>query len=77
MVREVKVVELCPSQSDVQKLRSTRPRPLREQKMPTTAAERVARTAAQLGRYEARGEWADQVEKVLRDCEARRAADDK
>jgi hypothetical protein len=51
VVREVKVVELCPSQADIQKLRSTRPKPLRDQKMPGSAAERVARTSAQLGRY--------------------------
>jgi hypothetical protein len=73
VVREVKVVELCPSQADIQKLRSTRPKPLRDQKMPGSAAERVARTSAQLGRYEARGQWADQVERLFAECDAERS----
>jgi len=63
------IVVRCPSEADIKKLRAARPRPLRNQKMPATAAERVAKTAAQLGLYEARGRWADQVEQLFAKCE--------
>lgn len=66
-----KVAERCPSQSEINRLRAARPKPLRDQKMPATTAERVARTAAQLGLYEAKGQWADQVESAFRQCEDR------
>lgn len=60
----------CPSEAEIKKLRAARPKPLRNQKMPATAAERVARTAAQLGLYEAGGQWADQVERAFAACDA-------
>ena len=58
----------CPSAADMRRLRAARPRPLRTQPMPASPAERVARTAAQLGLYEARGAWADQVDETLGRC---------
>ena len=63
------IVVTCPSAADIKKLRAARPKPLRNQKMPGTAAERVAKTAAQLGLYEAKGRWADQVEQAFAKCE--------
>lgn len=65
------VVERCPSNAEIARLRAAKPTPLRDRQMPRTAAERVARIAAQLGLYEARGQWADQVEKAFRDCEGK------
>ncbi|MFD1951791.1 hypothetical protein ACFSGX_13540 [Sphingomonas arantia] len=62
-------VTRCPTAADVRRLRAARPKPLRQQTMPTSPAERVARTAAQLGLYEARDAWADQVEEALARCE--------
>lgn len=64
-----KIVVSCPSEADIRRLRAARPKPLRNQKMPATAAERVAKTAAQLGLYEAKGRWADQVEKAFAECQ--------
>lgn len=45
-----------------------RPKPLRDQPMPATAQERTAKTAAQLGRYEAKGGWADDVQAIVDRC---------
>ena len=59
----------CISAADLRRLRAARPKLLRRQPMPATPAERVARTAGQLGLYEATGAWADQVEDVLRQCD--------
>lgn len=70
-VVEKKIVERCPNEAEIERLRAAKPKPLRDQAMPATTAERVARTAAQLGLYEATGRWADQVEKSFRDCEAK------
>jgi hypothetical protein len=64
--------EACPSEAEIKRLRAARPRPLRVQRMPATPAERVARTAAQLGLYEASGAWADKVEEALARCPAGR-----
>lgn len=58
----------CPSAADLRRLRAARPKALRTQPMPGSPAERVARTAAQLGLYEARGAWADQVDDALERC---------
>jgi hypothetical protein len=71
IVKIRKVVEPCPAEAEIKRLRAARPRPLRDQKMPATAAERVATTAAQLGLYEAPGKWADQVDAALRACEGK------
>ncbi|WP_129586279.1 hypothetical protein [Sphingomonas montana] len=62
-------VARCPSAADIRRLRAARPRPLRLQTMPASPAERVARTAAQLGQYEARNAWADQVEDAFARCD--------
>lgn len=58
----------CPSAAEIRRLRAARPKPLRTQPMPASPAERVARTSAQLGLYEAQGAWADQVEDALARC---------
>lgn len=58
----------CPAPDERERLRKMRPVPLRSQPMPTTTVERVSKTAAQLGEYEAPGRWGDQVEAVLDRC---------
>lgn len=63
-------VQRCPTLAEIRRLRGARPKPLRSQPMPASPAERVARTAAQLGLYEARGAWADQVADMLDRCAA-------
>lgn len=60
----------CPDQATYERLRASRPNPLRNQERPRNAAERVARTAAQLGLYEGEGRWADQVQATLDRCQA-------
>jgi hypothetical protein len=62
-------VPRCPGRAEIARLREARPKPLREQKMPATTSERVAKIAAQLGLYEAEGQWADQVERMFRKCD--------
>ncbi|HEX8445895.1 MAG TPA: hypothetical protein VF649_04700 [Sphingomonas sp.] len=62
-------IEHCPTAAEIRRLRAARPKPLRSQAMPASPAERVARTSAQLGLYEARGAWADQVEEALARCD--------
>lgn len=62
------IVVRCPNEAEIRKLRAAKPKPLRNQKMPATAAERVAKTAAQLGLYEAKGQWADQVDDAFGRC---------
>lgn len=59
----------CPAADVYQGLKADRPKPLASQAMPATAEERTAKTAAQLGRYEAKGGWADRVEKALDRCQ--------
>jgi hypothetical protein len=59
----------CPDRTTYERLRASRPNPLRNQARPTSGAERVARTAAQLGLYEGEGRWADQVQAVLDRCQ--------
>lgn len=61
-------VERCPKPADIRRVLAARPTPLRSQAMPSTPAERVAKTTAQLGMYEADGAWADRVESALRPC---------
>ena len=68
-VVEVQVRAPCPDPAERLRLRSTRPARLGDQPMPATARERVAKTAAQLGRYEAPGAWADQVDAALDRCQ--------
>lgn len=65
----VQVPAPCPAKPVYDELVRSRPTPLRESPMPATKEERVARTAAQLGRYEAEGGWADQVSAALDRCQ--------
>ncbi len=58
----------CPAKPEYDKLKASRPRPLREQQMPATAEERSAKVQAQLGRFEAEGGWADRAEAALDRC---------
>lgn len=60
----------CPDAGTYQAIKAGRPVPLRSQPMPATAEERVAKTQAQLGRYEAEGGWADTVTSALDRCQA-------
>ena len=59
---------VCPTKAERERLRLQRPVPLRDQVMPATALERNAKTQAQLGRYEAEGGYADQVDAALDRC---------
>lgn len=59
----------CPAKAEYDKLKRSRPVPLRSQPMPGTAEERVAKQAAQLGRFEAEGGWADRAEAALDRCQ--------
>lgn len=61
----------CPSPAERARLKAERPVALRNQPMPDNAAERVAKSDAQLGKYEAEGAWADQVDTALDRCQAR------
>jgi hypothetical protein len=60
----------CPDATAYQGLKESRPVPLRTLPMPETPEERVAKSQAQLGRYEAEGGWADRVTVVLDRCQA-------
>lgn len=60
----------CPDRATYERLRASRPTPLRNQARPRTGVERTARTAAQLGLYEGSGRWADQVQAVLDRCQS-------
>lgn len=61
----------CPKVDVYEALVASRPKPLVSQPMPPTAEERNAKTSAQLGRYEARGGWADKVQAALDRCQAK------
>lgn len=58
----------CPPPAETDKLLAERPAPLRDDPMPPTAVERVAKSSAQLGKYEADGGWGDKVEAALKRC---------
>lgn len=60
----------CPKADVYVSLTAARPKPLSSQAMPATAEERNAKTVAQLGRYEAKGGWADKVQAALDRCQA-------
>jgi hypothetical protein len=68
-IERVPVRAPCPDPDTYKALKESRPRPLRDQPMPGSAEERVAKTAAQLGRYEAKGGWADRAEAALDRCQ--------
>jgi hypothetical protein len=59
----------CPDKEERERLRRTRPIPLRLQDKPKSDVERSAKAMAQLGRYEAEGGWADQVDAALDRCQ--------
>lgn len=59
----------CPSKEERDRLRNARPKPLRDQAMPTDPVERSGQVNAQLGEYEATGGYADQVEAALDRCQ--------
>jgi len=66
----VPVRAACPDKPTYDKLKADRPKPLRTQPMPATPEERVAKSNAQLGRFEAEGGWADRAEAALDRCQA-------
>lgn len=68
-IEKVPVRAPCPDKATYDGLKASRPKPLRSQPMPPTADERVAKQAAQLGRYEAAGGWGDQAEAALDRCQ--------
>lgn len=68
-IEKVPVRAPCPDKKTYDDLKSSRPAPLRSQPMPDTAQERVAKTTAQLGRYEAPGGWGDRASAALDRCQ--------
>lgn len=68
-IERVPVPAPCPDRETYEALKKSRPVPLRDQPMPGSAEERVAKTAAQLGRFEAKGGWADRAEAALDRCQ--------
>ncbi len=68
-IERVAVRAPCPDPAERDRLAKLRPKPLRDQAMPASPDVRVAQTQAQLGRYEARGAWADQVDAALDRCQ--------
>lgn len=69
VITRVEVPAPCPDAAERERLRALRPAPLRTQPMPETAVERNAKAMAQLGRYEAEGGYADQVDAALDRCQ--------
>lgn len=67
-IEKVPVPAPCPDDKTYAEIVAKRPKPLRDQPMPATAQERTAKTAAQLGRYEAKGGWADDVQAIVDRC---------
>lgn len=68
-IERVAVRAPCPDRKTYEALKAGRPTPLRSQPMPADPDVRVARTQAQLGRYEAAGGWADKAEAALDRCQ--------
>lgn len=71
---EIKTVQVpvrvaCPDKAVFDEVTAFLPVPLRTQPMPATADERVAKSQAQLGKYEAEGGWADRAMSALRRCQ--------
>lgn len=66
---KVAVPAPCPDKAERARLRTLRPVPLRSQPMPPTAVERTGRAIGQLGKYEAEGGYADQVDAALDRCQ--------
>lgn len=68
-IEKVPVRARCPDAETYNAIVKSRPTRLAEQPMPATAQERTAKTAAQLGRYEAKGGWADKAQAALDRCQ--------
>lgn len=69
VITHVEVPAPCPTAEERERLRTLRPVALRNQPMPTTVGERTAKALAQLGKYEAEGGYADQVDAALDRCQ--------
>jgi hypothetical protein len=69
LTAKVAVRAACPAKPEYAKLKAGRPTPLRSQPMPASPDARTAKIAAQLGRFEAEGGWADRVEAALDRCQ--------
>ena len=67
-IERVPVAARCPDKTTYEGLVADQPRPLRDQPMPASADERVAKSQAQLGRYEAKGGWVDRARAALDRC---------
>lgn len=68
-IERVPVRAKCPDKATYDKLVAEQPRPLAQQPMPASPQERVARTSAQLGKYEAPGGWAAKARAALDRCQ--------
>ena len=68
-IERVPVRARCPDKATYDRLAATQPRPLRDQPMPADADVRAAKVTAQLGRYEAKGGWADEARAALDRCQ--------
>jgi hypothetical protein len=69
VITYVEVRVACPPAEERERLRTLRPRPLRETPMPDSVVERTGQAEAQLGKYEAEGGYADQVDEALDRCQ--------
>lgn len=69
--RDVVLPGKCPDDATYGSLKATRPVPLSSQPMPKDPDVRVARQAAQLGKYEAPGAWSDQAWAAIDSCHSR------
>lgn len=65
----VPVRQACPDPAVYAEIKRLRPVPLRTQPMPATPEERVGKSMAQLGRYEAEGGWSDKAMAALDRCQ--------
>lgn len=65
----VEVPISCPSKEEYDRLMKLLPQALSATPMPVTDHERDALITAQLGRYEAPGQWRDQVIAALKRCQ--------
>lgn len=69
-IEKVPVPAPCPNDEDYAGIVAGRPVPLRDTPMPADPDVRVAKAIAQLGRYEAKGGWADQAMAIIDRCHA-------
>ncbi len=69
-IEKVPVRAPCPDADTYKGLVADQPVKLVNKPRPATAQERTAQTAAQLGKYEAKGGWADRARAALDRCQA-------